>query len=237
MNCLEFRHLILTDPYRKDSEAEAHLATCVKCTAFRQEVLDLDSDIEKALSIEVPDGLADRILLNQSLKPANDSRWLRYGIAASFFAALVISASLLTTPGSIAEAGPMLAHAAHKPHEFYGSEHETIGPDELATTLARLNMTASIDHVVYAAICPIDGERAVHLVIKDGEDQYTVMLLPEHSPSKMYTVNDDLWRGYISPHPAGALVVLAAADDEHAIERVREMTSKLQSSIYLTAEL
>lgn len=237
MNCLEFRHLILSDPYTKDSEAEAHLATCEKCTAFRQEVLDMDSNIDKALSIEVPEGLANRILLKQSLEPANDSRWLLYGIAASFFAALVFSASLLTTPDPVLETGPMLAHAAHKPHEFYGSEHATIGHAELATTLARLNMTASIDNVVYAAICPIDGERAVHLVLKDGEDQYTVMLLPEHSPSKMFTVDDALWRGYISPHPGGALAVLAAADDKHAVDRVREMTSKLQSSIYLSAEL
>ena len=53
----------------------------------------------------------------------------------------------------------------------------------------------------------------------------------------MYTVDAQLWRGYISPHPAGALAVLAEAKDEHAIARVREVTGKLQAAIYLTAEL
>jgi hypothetical protein len=237
MNCLEFRHLILADPYSKDSEAHAHLASCDQCTAFHQEVLDLDGNIEKALMVEVPEGLANRVLLKQSLKPANDSNWRRYGIAASFFAALILGASFLTTSNSNLEAAPMLAHAAHQPHEFYGDEHIPIAGDELEAMMKRLNLSASIGNVVYAAICPIDGERAAHLVIKDGEDQYTVMLLPEHSPSKMYTVDDELWRGYISPHPAGALAVLAGANDKHAIERVREMTSKLQASIYLSAEL
>ena len=236
MNCIEFRHLILTDPYSKDSAAEAHLASCDQCARFRQEILDMDSDIEKALAIPVPDGLANRILLNQSLKAGNDSNWFRYGMAASFLAALVLGASLLTNTDSTAYAEPMLVHAAHKPHEFYGSEHQPIGGKELAQLMASFNLSASINNVVYAAVCPIDGERAVHLVIKDGEDQYTVMLLPEHSPGKRYNVSDDLWRGYISPHPAGALAVLAAADDAHAVEKIREITDRLQSEIYLSAE-
>ena len=182
MNCLEFRHLILTDPYAKPSEAEAHLEACAQCTRFRQEILDLDSDIEKALNVDVPEGLASRILLSQSLKENPKRPWVQYAMAASVFAALLFGVSFLTNQTSVPEhsAENMLAHAAHQPHEFYGSEHQPIAPEDIERLMTKLNLTASIDNVVYAAICPMDGESAAHLVIKDGDDQYTVMLLPEH---------------------------------------------------------
>jgi hypothetical protein len=239
MNCLEFRHLILTDPYAKLRESEAHLETCAQCTRFQQEILDLDSDIEKALSVEVPEGLASRILLTQSLKKKPTRPWVQYAMAASVFAALLFGVTFLTNETSVPNHGStlMIANAAHQPHEFYGSEHQPIPQENVALLLARLNLTASIDNVVYAAVCPVGDESAAHLVIKDGDDQYTVMLLPDQSPSKMYTVNDQLWRGYISPHPAGALAVLAEAQDANAIARIREVTDKLQTAIYLSAKL
>ncbi len=275
MNCLEFRQLALADPY--DPALLDHVADCAKCTSFRQEILDMDSDLEKAFAIPVPEGLAARVLLNQSLSTRPKTvNWVRYGMAASFAAALVLAAALLSndhaiqpgasgqdvtssvTPGATethpmdktsemqkvmdhGEAAPGInpyaAHASHQPHDFYGSEHQPIDDENLERLMGKFHLTASIDHVVYAAICPFQGENAVHLVIKDGSDQYTVMLLPDHSPGKMYTVDDTLWRGYVSPHPAGALAVLAEADDTHAVNRIREISDKVQSSIYLTAEL
>ena len=63
------------------------------------------------------------------------------------------------------------------------------------------------------------------------------MILPDRSPSKMYTVKDEFWRGYVSPHPAGALAELAEADDEIAAERLHEITDCMQSAIYLSADL
>lgn len=290
------------------------METCSQCSRFRQEILELDSDIEKALAVEVPEGLAARVLLNQSLSNTRTiPTWLRYGMAASFAAALVFGSIIITIGSSVPDqpqiaeasgsakldtdsskdlmaaagsdtpkapmmnkgtaadlatlhsvqkndmhkidmhkagmnkagmvkvmdpnANPFLAHAAHQSHEFYGSEHKPISNEELEQLMSQFELTASIDHVVYAAICPFNGENAAHLVIKDGTEQYTVMLLPERSPGKMYTVDDDLWRGYVSPHPAGALAVLAGANDEAAVERVREMTDKLQAAIYLSAEL
>lgn len=286
MNCLEFRQLALADPY--DPALDAHGEGCQQCSSFRSEILDMDSDIEKALKVEVPEGLAARVLLNQSMATEKTpSYWVRYSMAASFGAALVFGALFLNDPGledqrdatdhivATAEipasnlaseldaemakkaemdekvkkmmmehtqvaAGldPFLAHAHHQPHDFYGSEHQPIGDVELERLMNQFEITASIDNVVYAAVCPFEGENAVHLVIRDtDQEQYTVMLLPDQSPGKMYAVNDDIWRGYVSPHPAGALAVLAEADDPLAVDKVREVADRMQTSIYLTADL
>lgn len=283
MNCLEFRYLVLTDPY--DSALDEHAETCQACTRFRSEIHDMDSDAEKALAIEVPDGLAARILLNQSLSaaPRPQTKWVSYGLAASFAAALVIGLTLFNSSPEVdgtsdiasqsdsssqgtqsasnlppnmvktqvdmekpmmdkhAHAAPgtnpILAHASHQPHDFHGSEHYPIGDEALEKLMNKFELTASIDDVVYAAICPLDGENAAHLVIRDGSEQYTVMLIPDRSPGAMYTVDDTLWRGYVSPHPAGALAVLAELDDDAALARIREVADKMQSAIYLTADL
>jgi hypothetical protein len=285
MNCLEFRRLALADPY--DPALDAQAESCAKCAKFRNELIEMDSSIEKALNVEVPDDLAAGILLNQSLKESNDTRtWVRYSMAASFAAALVLGGYLLNssqthtppdTPiaavepevatevvktelvnspeaqkamedkvkkammehGLIGEGvNPFIAHAHHQPHDFYSSEHQPIGDEELERLMNKFQLTASIDDVVYAAICPFQGENAIHLVIRDTtQEQYTVMLLPDRSPSKMYTVKDEVWRGYVSPHPAGALAVLAETDDEIAVERLREIVDSMQSAIYLSADL
>ena len=96
MNCLEFRRLALADPY--DPALNAQAESCAKCAKFRNELIEKDSSIEKALNVEVPDDLAAGILLNQALKESNDIRtWVRYSMAASFAAALVLSGYLLNS--------------------------------------------------------------------------------------------------------------------------------------------
>ena len=150
MNCIEFRHLILTEPSAKPSDAEAHLETCAQCTRFKQEILDLDSDIEKALSIDVPEGLAARILLNQSLKqsPRFQTRWVQFAMAASFLAAAIFGATLLTIEETHDSAEALLVHANHQSHEFSGGDHQPISNQDLEVMMAQLQLTASIDNVV-----------------------------------------------------------------------------------------
>ena len=236
MNCLEYRQERLAGPTSQNPEAKAHLEECEACTKFDKEVSDLDSKVLRAMSVEVPEGLAARILLKHSLQRnwRVPTRRLWLSLAASIFAISVVVYQY-RLPEEIME--PLLAHAQHQAHEFYGAEHSPISNDKLKALMATLKVEGSLENVVYAAVCPVDGEQALHLVIKDGEDQYTVMLIPDRSPSKVFVVDNDVWRGYISPHPAGALAVLAAANHPDAIARIREVSQKYQNSLYLAAEI
>ncbi len=239
MNCLECRQLILTDPYTRDAKYAAHVLECRQCHQFKEEITGLDASVRQAASVPVPEGLASKILLNHSLQqaPRKSLNWVKYGVAASFFAALVFAATLVTSNlnNQNDQAAPLLTHAAHQAHEFYGSEHKPISNAEVEALLKKFHVEASLENVVYAAICPIKGESAAHLVIKDGEDQYTVMLLPDDAPSKMYAIDDGVWRGFVSPHPAGALAILAEVADRHAAERIATVRDKLQTQIYFSA--
>ena len=97
MNCIEFRQLKLVDPYEVSESATEHRLTCVSCSRFESEILNLDSTLRHALSVEVPDGFAAKVLLNQSLQshPRRPTRWVWLSMAASFFLAIIILSDLL----------------------------------------------------------------------------------------------------------------------------------------------
>ncbi len=237
MNCIEFRQKILSDPYSESALADAHRDNCERCREFEDEISNLDGNINQAMSVEVPEGLAARVMLNHSLQqtPRKPTRRLWLSMAASLFAATVIAYQVFFQQNGMQE--PILAHADHQPHEFYSAEHLPISNDQLESVLGAFNASGSIENVVYASICPLNGERAAHLVIKDGEDQYTVMLIPDRSPGKVFEMNNAIWRGFVSPHPAGALAVLADASHLNAVARLETMRTRFQDSVYLSAEL
>ena len=237
MNCLEFRQIKLSDPYAPDAALDQHRDGCDLCSQFEQEISIRDANIHKALSVEVPEGLAARILLNQSLQKVSrmPTRRLWLSMAASFFLVTFAVYQFLLPGGTVAVEEQLLAHINHQPHDFYGEEHTPIENNQLQKVLKTINAEGEIDNVVYAAVCPLDGEQAAHLVIKNGEDQYTVMLIPEYSPRNVFEVNNDIWRGYISPHPAGAIAVLAYASHPGAINKLKTISERYHDSFQLTA--
>ncbi len=154
-------------------------------------------------------------------------------MAASFLVVTFAAYQYLLPDQSVEE--NLLAHVNHQPHDFYGAEHIPIENDRLQSVLKAINAEAEIDNVVYAAVCPLNGEKAAHLVIKNGEDQYTVMLIPEYSPGNVFEVNNEIWRGYISPHPAGAIAVLANASHPAALKKLKAISEKYHDSFRLVA--
>ncbi|MBV1878786.1 MAG: DUF3379 domain-containing protein [Pseudomonadales bacterium] len=254
MNCLEFRQQILVDPYTKFGPAENHLSQCERCQDFANEIKNLDANIYQALNVSVPEGLGAKVHLKQSLSEQNNPHkpqlWL--ALAASLMAVAVFmyqlvapsavqpnpTSAIVSLVNQLAE--PVIAHVNHKSHDFYAVDHQPISNTDLQSVLsglsAEIGTKISVENVLYAAICPVDGTRATHLIVKDGSDKYTVVLIPDHAPSKAFEIDDELWRGYISPHPAGAIAVLAAATDNHAVARIKEINDQYIQSFYLSAE-
>ncbi|MFN3236892.1 MAG: DUF3379 family protein [Pseudomonadales bacterium] len=137
MNCLEFRQIILADPH--DSTLDAHAASCEQCARFREEILNMDKDIEQALNVPIPENLAARVVLNQSLSSTTpSSTWLRYGLAASFAAALVISAVLITFYGADQGLEPTLAQSA----EPAAAAQQMMREHKATMTQAEMNVKA-----------------------------------------------------------------------------------------------
>jgi hypothetical protein len=65
MNCQDLRLYVLAMPSGDDPSAQQHLADCEACRLFAGNVSRLERSIEAAaLSVEAPEGLSSRVLLN-----------------------------------------------------------------------------------------------------------------------------------------------------------------------------
>jgi hypothetical protein len=75
MNCDELQLYLLATPSGDDSSARQHLAGCEGCRRFCADLLRLERSIEAAaLSIEAPEGLSARVLLNDHKPRSHEGR-------------------------------------------------------------------------------------------------------------------------------------------------------------------
>jgi hypothetical protein len=65
MNCQDLQRYLLATPSGSDPSAKHHLADCEPCRRVAADLLRLERSIEAAaLSVEAPEGLSSRVLLN-----------------------------------------------------------------------------------------------------------------------------------------------------------------------------
>jgi hypothetical protein len=176
MNCLEFRREKLGDPRRLSAEAQGHAASCPTCSAFAREVDESERALDRALMAPVPEGLADRIIL-QSRRPR--PAWRAWALAASVVVAVAL--------------GFFFVNAQNQPDEYarLAIEHVAMEPESLATVR---NAEAQSFHAVvhdlggsvkdlpgrirYFRLCPVDGGFGWHVVFETPEGLATLFLVP-----------------------------------------------------------
>jgi len=211
MQCLEFRQLKLTDPYVNDQDANEHRDVCAACRAFEREIRDLDATTKEALSVDVPEGFAAKILLNQALQPQprrpTRSTWL--SMAASFFALAV---------GSIAYL--QLSHAPMEVSVLEHIEHEQVITDRKLEPAHIQQVMYSVDaessalpgEIIYASNCIIDGELVAHLVVRDEDRELTLVLIPHNPINGAIAIETGDWHGVIQPHATGSMAILSRSE-------------------------
>jgi hypothetical protein len=75
MNCEDLRRYLHAVPTGDDPAARHHLAHCAHCRHDAADLLCLERSIEAAaLSVEAPEGLASRVLLNEGRRRLHDGR-------------------------------------------------------------------------------------------------------------------------------------------------------------------
>ena len=211
MQCLEFRQLKLTDPYVNDQDANEHRDVCTACRAFEREIQNLDATTKEALSVDVPEGFAAKILLNQALQPQQRrptrSSWL--GMAASFFALAIGSVAYLQLSRAPIEVS-VLEHI----------EHEQVITDRKLEAAHIQQVMYSVDaessalpgEIIYASNCIIDGELVAHLVVRDKDQELTLVLIPHNQITGAIAIQTGDWHGVIQPHATGSLAILARSE-------------------------
>ena len=184
MNCLAFRRAKLADPNRLSDQALAHLSGCRMCQAFARRIEANEKRLVRALSVPVPDGLAERVILRATgRKPASPYRL--WALAATVLLTTGIGLAWLNRPSPEPRydfAASAIAHVKHEPESF--TTIRDADPARFATILAEFgaDLRAPIGKVRYVRLCPVPEGTAWHMVFETEDGLVTLMLIPGHQP-------------------------------------------------------
>ena len=213
MNCLEFRRLALINPADTNPACAAHRVTCSACARFADQLITQDELIREATRVDVPEGFAARILLNQSLQqePRRPTRKYWLSLAASILIAALFLPAILEQAVFQPFESELVAHISKHSvsvDKTDGDHRAHAHHQEMQQVFASLGaeLPADTTNIYYASTCVVDGEVMAHLIVASGEQQYVVFLIPERSVARSFVRNE--WKGQIVQVNDASLAIL-----------------------------
>ncbi|OAN18575.1 hypothetical protein A3K86_06725 [Photobacterium jeanii] len=225
MDDLEFRRRILADPNDNSEEMiEAKNASLVN-RKLSDELQLLDAKIDKALKVDVPDDLADRILFHQSgqtpAKPKTTKVHLAiaasvafaFGIFTGQFNSIFDNTSSTSKTAQIAAAeanlGQMALDHFYAEAPFVNTIDEGV---ELSQVNAKLKpfgseLTELPGHVYYVNHCSFGNQNALHMVMDTPQGKVTVFVVPMKSQIET-DFKDSKMEGVLMPLRDASLIVV-----------------------------
>ncbi|MEP7042791.1 MAG: DUF3379 family protein [Dokdonella sp.] len=243
MDCLEFRRLLGIDPRVGDSAARGHLDSCPFCADAHSRAQAFETRLAFAMSLPVPEGLADRILLAQLTGERQRQRtnrrrlgWVALAAAATLVIAIgVVRQQQRPTAAALSD---LVAEHVTGPHERDALRRQAPLPDSMvrhAFADRGVELAAVPGGISYVNECPVGGYRSVHMVMpRDGEPVSVVYVTKHRVPDSEDFQRDGL-KGREVPIADGTLVMLAQNSDsfgalEHSWRDALEGPPKLAAA-------
>jgi hypothetical protein len=223
MNCEDYRQAITTDP--SFDGGAGHLSECAACQAYRNEMLQLDRKISRALALEVPQlqlpELPDIepenvvVLAKRRMSPP---AWL--ALAATVVLAAFVGLRMIGTEPQFDSLGEqLLAHLDHEPYALKVTDVPVTDARlarVVAADVARLDHSAGL--ITYAQSCIVNGHEVPHLVIQGERGPVTILLMPEEKVLQPESVLGESIQGVIIPVGDGSIAIFG--EREEALERI-----------------
>jgi hypothetical protein len=221
MNCLEYRRRRSAEPASREARLLTHEQGCPACSAFAQRHREFEAPLESALQIEVPQGLASRILLAQSL--AQRSRWRAwqrpvYALAASVLLVLGITARLWLAGPSLEQA--VLAHVHDELQHL--AEQRTVPVADINRVMADFDrrVHAGLGTVHYAGRCAIRRHPGAHLVVAGDKGPVTILFMPGEKVAGRVMLEDARFDGVLIPAGEASFAIVGERGEHlEAVER------------------
>ena len=233
MDDISFRHTAIATPNEKSDEFVQCAAENEQNKALVSDAIAFDAKLQSLLKVPVPEGLTDKILLEQSFsienKKRSSNRW-HIAIAASIAFVIGLSLPLLNTLShSPLDIGTVAMK--HVQHEYYFTakidEHASLAM--INAKLASYGGRAQDDlgEVSFVNYCNFEGTPALHMVMKGEKGQVTVFVVPTDAGFVATEKFYDLHLKGLTEKMGNANVVIVGKRDE-PLEKVQ---LKLQENI------
>jgi len=228
MDDILFRHTATATPNDKSDDFLQRLANSDNDKALVKEAKQFDDNLKALLKIDVPEGLTDKILLEQSFveeqKRQTNGRW-HIAIAASIAFVIGITLPLLNNfSHSPANIGEVAMQHVKAEYYFTAQTNEHANLQMVNAKLARYGAKAhsELGNVSYVNYCSFDGTPALHMVMEGEKGQITVFVVPTDDESlEPETFNNQHLKG-ISEKMGSTKVVIVGERNE-SLQKTRNM--------------
>ena len=184
MDDLEFRRAVLADPNSEDDSIRDSAADDPVKQAFLTDMRQFDKKLDDALKVDVPENLAERLILRQTLEShQQQKRRNRVHIAMAASIAFAVGLSLHTLYSPVVTEANIgtysLAHVSHGiDHLINARENNTL--EQVNVKMARFGgqFTQAPAKAVFANYCNFDGITSLHLIFEDTQGRVSVFVTP-----------------------------------------------------------
>lgn len=221
MDCLEFRRLLGTDPRIADAAARAHLESCARCRDAYARAHAFEGRLSQALSVPVPEGLADRVLLHQLTgERQRRATGFRYGwVALAAAASLALAVGLVMRQRAAAASIPdlVVAHVNGEEKPMLALRTPVASSEVKDAFSDRGVRLASVpEGVSYVAECGVGKYPTVHMVMPRNDQPVSVLYFPNYRVAAAQDFTRGTQQGREVRVANGTLVMLA--DDASAFD-------------------
>ena len=211
MNCLEFRRRSLAESGCQESEFLRHKRDCTRCADFSLGVTQFDKSLTEALQVEVPNNLASRIILRQSLDAEGAQRTRKrrlYAWAASVLLALGLAGGWFMATRLPPVDRAVIARISEVPGSQVAAEQ--VPYDRLVRVLRTLGgeLSGSLGEVSYASIYYIQDFPCGQLVLTGMKGPVNVLLMPGVYIENRRALRSKQWNGIIVPTANGSMAIV-----------------------------
>jgi hypothetical protein len=209
MDCLEFRRLCGGDPGIRDAAFLEHRLACRSCAAFAEDVRWFDGQLKTALAVDVPEGLAERIVADVSIREAHRNRWI--ALAASMTIAIAAIVGVVRNGSDEVFATEIVAHMHDEPDLLVPVDY-AVEPARLVAVVDRggAELAGDLGDVSYAGLCNFRGKLVAHLVVRGEHGPVTIMLLPDETVGEATPIDESGFRGTILPVGDGSIAIIGS---------------------------
>ncbi|WP_299788305.1 DUF3379 domain-containing protein [uncultured Shewanella sp.] len=232
MDELKFRRQAYGEPNCQDEDFLSAMLDSPERESFVNDLKKLDSKIERALKVDVPDDLAAKLLLNQQLHQHQAQRrksgFMLALVASVAFIAGVSFTLLRMAPVDLGEHA--LAHVYHETMAL--TVDDNIGVDEVNFQLAAMGTLGDAKfvkqpgRVFYSTDCDFQGVKSLHLVMQ-GEHggKVTLFIVPLEDRmvlDEAFADNNYIGKGFATDKAYMLLVGEDTADLGYVKEEIKQ---------------
>ncbi|KJY66544.1 chemotaxis protein [Vibrio coralliilyticus] len=189
MDELEFRRRIMSDPKDRDSDILEAMKSNDANGKFADDILDLDAQIAKAMNVDVPEDLADRILFNQTsstesnvVRPNFAKRAMAMAASIAFVFGLLVGqvnwGNIVVSPAQASLADTAIKHVIdEKP--FVQNLDENVASSQINAKMMPFDHQLGENfpyHVYYLNHCGFGKSNALHMVFQGKKGKVTLFL-------------------------------------------------------------